>query len=126
MNARIENQPVIRFNALKWVVIIVLLVSGIFANGYFANQPVALRLAGWVFLIVILALIAFYTVQGRMVWGFLEDARMELRKVVWPSRQETIQTTLIVMGMVGIMAIFLWGVDSLLLWLVGFLTGQKG
>ncbi len=103
-----------------------MLVAGIVANSYFANQPMALRLAGWVVLLAILALIAFRTEQGRQVWLFLQDARMELRKVIWPTRQETIQTTLIIIAMVGLTALFLWGIDSLLLWLVGFLTGQRG
>jgi preprotein translocase subunit SecE len=127
VNAKIENQSTTsHFNALKWLVVVIMLVAGIVANSYFANQPMALRLAGWVVLLAILALIAFRTEQGRQVWLFLQDARMELRKVIWPTRQETIQTTLIIIAMVGLTALFLWGIDSLLLWLVGFLTGQRG
>lgn len=114
----------IRFNSFKWIVIVALFIAGIFANDYFVGQPVALRLAGWVVLVVILALLAFQTTQGQKTWEFLQEARVELRKVVWPTRQETMQTTLIIIGMVGVTALFLWGIDSLLLWLVGFLTGQ--
>jgi preprotein translocase subunit SecE len=126
VNVKTENQPAMRFNTIKWIAIIVLLIAAIVANSHFANQPVALRLAGWVVLLAILALLAFQTEQGRKVWLFLQDARMELRKVIWPTRQETTQTTLIIIAMVGITALFLWGADTLLLWLVSFLTGQRG
>jgi preprotein translocase subunit SecE len=50
---------------------------------------------------------------------------MEMRKVVWPTREETMQTTLVVAGMVIILALLLWGMDSLLVWLIGWLTGQR-
>lgn len=125
MNTKTEEQP-IRLNAIKWVVIIALIVAGIIANGYLATQPAALRLAGWVVLLVVALLIAYQTVQGQQVWFFLQEARTELRKVVWPTRPEIIQTTLIVIAVVAVMALFLWGVDSTLLWLVGLLTGQRG
>ena len=51
---------------------------------------------------------------------------VELRKVVWPTRQETIQTTLIVVAMVVVAALILWGLDKVFFWLVAWLTGQRG
>jgi preprotein translocase subunit SecE len=58
-----------------------------------------------------------------LAWQFLVEARMEVRKVVWPGRTETTQTTLLVVGMVFIVAILLWAYDSLLGALMSWLTG---
>ena len=66
------------------------------------------------------------TAMGRNVWKFAADARTEVRKVVWPTRQETIQTTLIVLFVVLLVGIFLWLVDMMLLSIVKALTGQGG
>lgn len=115
-----------KLDVLKWLVVAVLLIGGIVANDHFASQLLVFRLVGWVVLLLVAALIAFQTAKGRWFWKFLQEARTELRKVIWPNRQETMQTTLVVVVMVGITAVFLWGIDSLFLWLVGFLTGQRG
>ena len=70
------------------------------------------------------AAIALTTARGRGLLQFLADTRMEVRKVVWPGRTETTQTTLLVVGMVFIVALLLWLYDSLLSWLIRLLTGQ--
>ena len=57
------------------------------------------------------------------LWRFLQETRGELRKVVWPTRRETVQTTLIVIVMALVSSLFLWGVDSMMLWIIKFLTG---
>lgn len=125
MNSKVENQPS-KLDTLKWLVAGILTVAGIFGNNYFSAQPIALRLAGWLILGCVIVLIVFQTAIGRRIWAFAQDARMELRKVVWPTRQETIQTTLLVIAMVAVTALLLWAIDSFLLWLVGYLTGQRG
>lgn len=117
MNAKVEDSPSTG-DFLKWITIAILLAGGVIVSGYFSSQPMVVRLLGWVALAVLAIFIAFQTVQGRKAWSFFLDARMELRKVTWPTRQETIQTTTLVVVMVGIAALFLWGVDTLLLWLV--------
>ncbi|MCH9769553.1 MAG: preprotein translocase subunit SecE [Gammaproteobacteria bacterium] len=114
------------FDWLKWIVVVVLLSAGVYANYHYAQIAWSLRAVGWILLVVIMALIASQTLQGMRAWGFVKSARVELRKVVWPNRQETVQTTLIVVVMVVITAIVLWGLDNLFLWLVGLLTGQRG
>jgi preprotein translocase subunit SecE len=63
------------------------------------------------------------TTAGRKLWTFAADSRTEVRKVVWPSRQETVQTTFIVLVMVLIMGIILWLVDMGLLAIVRSVTG---
>ncbi len=60
------------------------------------------------------------------LFAFFKNARAELRKVVWPTRQETLQTALVVVAMVVVLALVLWGLDGVLVWLIGSLTGQRG
>ena len=64
--------------------------------------------------------------MGRRFWQFILDSRVELRKVVWPSRQETLQTTAVVFGFICIAALFFWVLDLLLAWATRLLTGQGG
>ena len=66
---------------------------------------------------------ALQTSKGRSFFVLLKEARVEIRKVVWPTRQETTQTTLIVVAVVLVMALLLWGLDSLLGWLVSMVVG---
>jgi len=115
-----------RVDGLKWLFIIVLLIAGVVANSYFATVATGLRAAGWIVLLVIALVLAYYTHQGKLAWGFVKGARSEWAKVVKPTSQETLQTSLIVIAMVLVTALILWGFDSLFLWAVGLLTGQKG
>jgi preprotein translocase subunit SecE len=61
---------------------------------------------------------------GRRFWQFILDSRIELRKVVWPNRQETLQTTAVVFGFIVIAGLFFWVLDLLLAWITRLLTGQ--
>jgi preprotein translocase subunit SecE len=70
--------------------------------------------------------LSYLTTQGKKALTFIKGARTELRKVTWPTRQETFQTTLVVFVMVVIMALILWALDSLFLWLVSLLTAGRG
>lgn len=106
-----------------WLAIVFGLVLAITINYHFSQQPIAIRLIAWIIGGFILALLFFYTTQGQRFWLFSQAARAELRKVVWPTRQETVRTTLLVVVMVMVAGLFLWAVDSFLLWLVAFLTG---
>ena len=114
-----------RFNVLKWGVVVLLVVGGIVANTYFSDIAWALRTAIGIVLFIVALLIVLQTVTGRQFWAFAKASRIELRKVVWPTRQETIQTTLVVVAMVVFAALVLWGLDTLFFWLVGWLTGQR-
>jgi len=112
-----------RFDALKWLVVVVLVAVGVVANHYFAAQSILYRVVGLLVLAAIAAFVALQTVKGQAFFGLLKDARTEIRKVVWPTRQETTQTTLIVVAVVLVMALLLWGLDSLLGWLVSTIVG---
>jgi preprotein translocase subunit SecE len=103
-----------------------LLIVGIFAFYFFADYPAPLRVLGLLVISGGAAAIALQTAPGRTLWQFIADARMEVRKVVWPSRQETIQTTLIVMAMVVVVGLVLWLFDTILMGILRLLTGQGG
>jgi preprotein translocase subunit SecE len=70
-------------------------------------------------------LIALTSQIGRNLWNFVQGSRVELRKVVWPSRDETVKTTLVVFLFVSIAGVFFWGLDVLLSWLAKKLTGAE-
>src|SRR3990167_5787901 len=107
------GQQAPRFNVLKWIVVFLLIIGGIVANAYFDDVAWAIRTAIGIVIFALALLVAFQTTTGRMVWSFAKGARVELRKVVWPTRSETIQTTLIVVAMVVFAALILWGLDTL-------------
>jgi preprotein translocase subunit SecE len=66
------------------------------------------------------------TETGRQGYNFVLEARDEVRKVVWPTRKETVQTTMIIIATVLLVAVFLWIIDIFLLWAVRLMTGQGG
>lgn len=115
-----------KFDWLKWLFAAFLLIAGLVANYYYNSQPWPLRLLGWLFLLAIIAAVVFQTYQGKQALIFARESRMELRKVFWPTKQETVQTTLFVAIMVVVLALILWCIDSILMWLIGWLTGQRG
>jgi len=122
----VEASTGVAFNKIKWLVVILLLAAGVVANYYYAGVSWPLRLLAWLVGLPIVALIAFQTQQGKEVLGFIRESRMELRKITWPTRQETVQTTFIIAVMVVILSMALWGIDGVLMWLIGWLTGQRG
>lgn len=127
MNYKLNTEPQkANWDSLKWGFIFLLIVAGLWANYHFSQVEWALRLAGWIILACLSAAIVLQTAVGRHTWLFVKQARGELRKVAWPARQETIQTTMIIVGMVVLTSLILWGIDSILLWIVQMLTGQRG
>lgn len=125
MNNKI-NDTGQKLDKVKWCIAILLLIAGFVANYYFITQPLALRIAGWIILLCIIFFIILQTAQGRAFWAFAKESRAELQRVVWPNRKETIQTTIVVFVMVIVLALILWGVDSILLWLISWFTGRGG
>lgn len=113
-----------RLDGLKWLVVFALILGGAFANSYYADD-FALLYRVLVMLVVgaIAAYIAVSTAKGHSFWSLLKAAQVEVRKVVWPSRQETTQTTLIVSAVVVVTAIILWGLDTGLGYLASLIIG---
>jgi len=125
MEPQIEAPSSSRYDSLLLLGSAVLLVGGMFAFYWFSGElNAALRL-----LILLAALgasvaLAYRTQIGQDLWGYVVGARTELRKVVWPSRQESLQATLMIAVVVLITSLLLWGLDSLLLFGVKSLTGR--
>jgi len=122
MNAKAEAKDS-RFDLAKWAVVVALVVVGVVGNQYYAGEPILYRVLGVLVLAVIAAVVAIKTSKGQAFFVLAKEARAEIRKVVWPTRQETTQTTLIVVAVVLIMALLLWGLDSLLGWVVSIIVG---
>ena len=114
------------FDTVKLVAVVALLVGGVYGFYSFADQALWVRLIGLLVVIGVAVFIALQTAMGRTIWQFATDSRTEVRKVVWPTRQETLQTLLIIIIAVLITALFLWAVDSILFAIVRYLTGQGG
>lgn len=111
-----------KLDFINWTIVAVLLIAAISANYYFVEVPLPLRMVGWLILVLIMLGFAYKTYLGDKLWKFFKEARNELRKVVWPTRHETFQTTLIVIAMVIVIALFLWGFDILFMWIISRLT----
>jgi preprotein translocase subunit SecE len=109
---------------IKLVIALLVLAGGLVAFYIFADQSLLYRVLGLVAVAAVSIAITMTTELGRNSWGFLKDARTEVRKVVWPTRQETSQTTLLILAAVVVVGIFLWLLDMGLLALVQMMTGQ--
>ena len=112
-----------RFDVIKWVVVALIVSVGVFGDSYFSAEPVLYRAIALVVLGLVAGFVALQTSKGKAFWSLLKEARIEIRKVVWPTRQETAQTTMIVVAVVLVMALVLWGLDSLLCWIVSQFIG---
>jgi preprotein translocase subunit SecE len=112
-----------RFDGLKWVVVFALLAVAVVGNSYFADQSLLYRVLGIVALAAMAGLVALQTAKGAAFWSLIKGSRTEIRKVVWPTRQETVQTTMIVVIFVVLVALLLWALDSFLGWLVSLAIG---
>lgn len=110
-------------NSLKWAVVVTLIAIGIIGNYYYSEQSLLVRVISILALIALAGAIALRTENGRRFWQFAMEARAELRRVTWPTRQETVQTTALVLGVVAIVGMILWGLDVVLLKIVAWLTG---
>jgi len=119
-----ENATVL--DTAKLVAGAVVLAGGIAALSLLSTLPIWLR---WIMVLAALVLgvlVSLQSLQGKLLWTFVQTSRVELRKVVWPERQETTQVTIVVLVMVVVMALFFWGLDTLLAFVTRWLTGQEG
>jgi preprotein translocase subunit SecE len=123
METREDTEPTL-FDTAKLALALVILVGSIFAYYYYANESALLRVSGVLIAFVVAVWVAFQSAQGRTLWKFIQGSRVELRKVVWPTREETIQTTIVVLVFATIMGAFFWLLDLSLLWFTGFVTGR--
>ncbi|MDJ0955327.1 MAG: preprotein translocase subunit SecE [Arenicellales bacterium] len=103
---------------VKLAAAVLIVVLGLAGFYYFDEQSVLLR-AGMVIVAVVAGLaVALLSAPGQAAWEFAKGARLELRKVVWPTRRETVQGTGMVLLMVILIGIYLWIMDTILFWVI--------
>lgn len=122
MNAKADSNAS-PLDSLKWLIVVALVVIGVVANQYYASESILYRAIGLLVLGAVALFIAAQTAKGRSLLVLAKESRAEIRKVVWPSRPETVQTTLIVVVVVLIMGLLLWGLDTFLGWIVSLIVG---
>ncbi|QCF24941.1 preprotein translocase subunit SecE [Hydrocarboniclastica marina] len=117
------NQTSGRMDTLKWLVVFILVTVAVVGNTYYSAESLLYRVLAVVALAIVAGVIALQTSKGKRFAQLLKEARVEIRKVVWPTRQELTQTTLIVIVFVLVVALLLWGMDSLISWGVSGIIG---
>src|SRR6266403_6413670 len=112
-------------DSLLMTLSVLVLLIGIGAFYWYDDFPLVLRIAMVVWGLAAAAGLVWFSWYGREFWQFAQASRIELRKVVWPSRDETIKTTYVVFIFAIAMGLFFWGLDWVLTWLTRLLTGQS-
>ena len=123
MNTKAETSPG-ALDTVKLIAAVLVLLGGMVGYYYFTEVSILWRVLGLVAGLVLGLVIAFQSAQGQQVWEFIQGSQVEIRKVVWPSQQETLNTTLIVIAFAVCLALFFFIVDLGLLKLTQYVTGQ--
>ena len=131
MNETVKHEGVTGADKAKLYAAMFIAAAGIFAFYYLkGTQDDWVRWGVFAGSLVVGALVFAVSQYGRDLWKFVLEARIELYKVFWPTREETGSMTIVVFGFVLIMSFFFWGVDTLLGWatrsLLGSVTGTGG
>jgi preprotein translocase subunit SecE len=125
MNSNVETTGG-KLDTFKLGLALLILIAALVGFYFYADEALLYRVIGLLAAVGISVGIALQTDKGREIWGYFHDAQIEVRKVVWPTRKETVNTTLLVIGMVIIVAIILWLLDMFLGWSIGLLMGHGG
>jgi preprotein translocase subunit SecE len=125
METKVEEQATF-VDTVKLALAVLILLAGLVSYYYFASSAVLLRAFGVIVAVAAGLGVVFTSFQGQQLWKFIQGARVELRKVVWPTREETIQTTLVVLVFALIGGVFFWLLDLVLLFVTSRITGQGG
>jgi preprotein translocase subunit SecE len=110
---------------VKIAAAILLVAAGVAGFYYLSQSPMILRVISVLAGFVAGGLVFWMSEPGKQFHGYAQESVAETKKVVWPTRKETLQTTGVVFAFVVVMALFLWAVDSSLLWVVKKLLGQS-
>jgi preprotein translocase subunit SecE len=122
VNAQLETSDD-RLDALKLAFAALLVCGGLAGYYVFSSHSVLLRVVGLLACALVAVVISLRTEKGRAMSAFLHEAQIEVRKVVWPTRDETLQTTGLVILMVVISALVMWLLDWILGWGIQFVIG---
>lgn len=115
-----------KLDTLKLFFAILLVGAGIFGFHYYADQSLLYRVLVLLGIIIVALVVIYQTAVGRLGWAYLQDSRVELKRVVWPTRQQALQMTLMVCFLVVLASIFMWGLDWVIGSLIGWLLGLGG
>ncbi len=110
-------------NYFRWSVGLVLIAIAIYGNSYYSLEPLLYRVLGVLVLLGLSTVVLLTTIEGKEALKLILESRTEIRRVVWPSRPETTQTTLIVIVAITFAGLILWGLDSLFGWVTASLLG---
>jgi len=110
MSEKVESEDS-KLDWIKWAVVAVIVGAGIYANSYYSTESLLFRTIGLLIAAGAAGWIAAQTVRGRAFVKLCLDAQIEIKKVVWPTRQETTQTTIVVLIVIFIVALILWLLD---------------
>ncbi|MGH8278655.1 MAG: preprotein translocase subunit SecE [Gammaproteobacteria bacterium] len=122
--AEVLEQKTSSLDTLKLIGAVVLILAGVVAYYWFKHENQLLRAAYVVIGLVLALLLAWQTRLGHGTWAFITTSRIEVRKMVWPTREETVQTTVAVIVVVLITAVLMWLLDIFLFWALHGVTGQ--
>lgn len=111
------------FSVIKWIIAFALLSGAIVGFQFYQQQSIVLRVIGLLVMTGLALFVVSTTTQGQKALEFIRAAKAEAKRVVWPTRQETMQMTGIVVVMVLIVTLFVWLVDSLLIVAMTWFTG---
>ena len=124
VNAHAEPGESGVLDVVKLLIAAALLLGGLFAYYYYPAWPLPVRVLSVLGGAIAGVAVAMTSTQGRRLWAFIQGSRIEIRKVVWPTREETTQTAIAVFVFTLVMAVFFWGLDAFLLWLTKTLVGS--
>ncbi len=113
-----------KFEAMLIGFAVLLFAFGIVGQFFFSSQPMLYRFVAFMLTTTAAIFMVTRTSTGRRLWAFWQDSIVELRKVVWPTKQETIHSTVAVLAMVFIMGLVLWSIDAILVRLVAWIIRQ--
>ena len=120
-----ESKDINYYNTPFTLLSLILLLAGIVMFYYFIDVRLFYRVLGLFFVLIVSSIILYQTSFGKTVYGYVIDSKIELKKVSWPTKQETTQTALGVVVIVVIIGILLWLLDMLLSWSIGTLYGVR-
>lgn len=127
MNANVESESTGgAFDTVKWILVVVILAGAIVANNLYGEMSVLVRAGAFLVAVAVAMFLASTTDKGRTFMVFAKESKTEVRRVVWPSRQETVHTTLIIALVTVVMGFLLWGLDNGLRFVIGLFTGFGG
>ncbi len=122
MNTKVQAEES-KYDSIKWIAVIAIIAAGVVGNSWFSGESLLYRVLALLVLAAIAGFIALQTAKGRTWFKLFKDAKGEMRRVVWPTRQETLQTTLMVLAAVLVVALMLWGMDTFFGWVVSSAIG---